>query len=107
MPFNRIAENRIREAIEAGAFDGLPGAGKPLDLEEYFSAPEDLRMAHSVLKSANCVPLEVELQKQVANLKLAVDAATDEGRRKELRRALTHCETELAIRLERKRNQKR
>ncbi len=107
MPFNRIAENRIREAMEAGAFERLPGAGKPLDLEEYFSAPEDLRMAHSVLKSANCVPLEVELRNQVANLKLAIDSATEEARRRELRRALTHCETELAIRLERTRNQKR
>lgn len=26
----RIAENRIREAMEEGKFDGLPGLGKPL-----------------------------------------------------------------------------
>jgi len=26
----RVAENRILEAIEQGAFDNLPGAGKPL-----------------------------------------------------------------------------
>jgi hypothetical protein len=30
-----VAENRIREAIEQGAFDDLPGAGKPLpDIDE-------------------------------------------------------------------------
>jgi transposase InsO family protein len=30
-----VAENRIREAAEAGAFDRLPGAGRPLpDLDE-------------------------------------------------------------------------
>jgi DnaJ homologue, subfamily C, member 28, conserved domain len=43
MSFNRIAEARIREAIEQGVFENLPGAGKPLNLEEYFNAPEDLR----------------------------------------------------------------
>lgn len=30
-----VAENRIREAIEQGGFDNLPGAGKPLpDIDE-------------------------------------------------------------------------
>lgn len=30
-----VAENRIREAMEAGAFDDLPGAGKPIpDIDE-------------------------------------------------------------------------
>ena len=65
MSFNRIAENRIREAMEQGEFDNLPGAGQPLSLEEYFSTPEDLRMAYSVLKNANCRPLEVELLNEI------------------------------------------
>jgi hypothetical protein len=53
MPFSRIAESRIREAMEQGQFDNLPGAGQPLNLEEYFSTPEDLRMAYSILKNAS------------------------------------------------------
>jgi hypothetical protein len=32
MAFNRLAENRIREAIAEGKFDHLTGAGQPLDL---------------------------------------------------------------------------
>ena len=33
----RVAENKIREAIEQGKFDNLPGAGKPIaDLDEPF-----------------------------------------------------------------------
>ena len=36
MSLRRIAEARIRDAIEQGVFDNLPGAGKPLDLERYF-----------------------------------------------------------------------
>ena len=31
--FENPVERQIREAIEAGAFDNLPGKGKPLDLE--------------------------------------------------------------------------
>ena len=38
-----IAEQRIREACERGAFDSLPGAGKPLELEDDSHIPEDLR----------------------------------------------------------------
>lgn len=68
MPFSRIAENRIREAIEQGHFDNLPGAGEPLNLEDYFSAPEDLRMAYSILKNVNCRPAEVELLNEIARV---------------------------------------
>lgn len=33
-PFSSLAEERIREAIASGAFDNLPGAGRPLDLSD-------------------------------------------------------------------------
>jgi hypothetical protein len=102
MSFDRIAENRIREAMEQGEFDNLPGAGEPLNLEEYFSAPEDLRMAYSVLKSANCRPLEVELLAEIARLEQAIAAAPDDTARAVHRRDLAHRRTELAILLERR-----
>ena len=102
MPFSRIAENRIREAIERGEFDNLPGAGEPLSLEEYFATPEDLRMAYSVLKSANCRPLEVELLNEIARLEQAVTAAPDPTAREPLARQLAHRRAELAILLERR-----
>jgi hypothetical protein len=34
VPFSRIAEARIRAAIEQGEFEHLPGAGKLLNLED-------------------------------------------------------------------------
>jgi DnaJ homologue, subfamily C, member 28, conserved domain len=43
MSFSHIAENRIRKAIVEGEFDNLSNAGQPLNLEEYFRAPADLR----------------------------------------------------------------
>ena len=47
------------DELADGEFDHLAGAGKPLNLDEYFSMPEDLRMAYSLLKNANCAPVEV------------------------------------------------
>ena len=102
MSLRRIAEARIREAIEQGVFDNLPGAGKPLDLEEYFNTPEDLRMAHSILKNANCRPMEVELLAEIARLEQALSTAGDDVARIALQRDLSHRRTELAILLERR-----
>jgi hypothetical protein len=64
--FQKIAERRILEAIEKGQLDDLPGAGKPLNLEDDSNVPEDLRMAHKILKNAGCVPPEVALRKEIA-----------------------------------------
>lgn len=102
MPFSRVADRLIRAAMERGEFDNLPGAGKPLDLEEYFAAPEDLRMAYSILKNARCAPAEVELLKEIARLQDAVAAATDAADTQRLRRALSDRQTELRIILERR-----
>jgi Domain of unknown function (DUF1992) len=103
MPFSRLAERRIKEAMREGVFDHLPGAGRPLDLEEYFSAPEDLRMAFSILKNAKCVPAEVELLKEIARLERAVAEASDAHARAALERTLANRRTELGILLERAR----
>ena len=42
-----FVERQIREAQEAGAFDNLPGFGKPLDLDD---ADDDLWWVKSLLK---------------------------------------------------------
>ena len=107
MSLRRIAEGRIREAMEQGVFENLPGAGKPLDLEEYFNTPEDLRMAFSILRNANCAPPEVELMKEVSELEQAVAEASDTATTARLRRTLAHRRIQLAIFLERRSQRKR
>jgi DnaJ-like protein len=102
MAFERIAENKIQEAMRAGEFDNLPGAGRPVDLDGYFALPEHLRVAFSILKSANCVPAEVDLLKEIAALEDALSAAP-EDRRSSIRRTLTDRRTQLAVVLERAR----
>jgi hypothetical protein len=100
--WNPIAENKIREAIKAGEFDNLPGAGKPIDLDGYFKLPEHLRVAYCILKDANCVPAEVELLNAVTALERQLSEAAD-GQRPAIRRALTDRRTQLAVVLERAR----
>jgi len=51
-----IAERKIAEAVSQGELDNLPGAGRPLDLDDDALIPEDMRMAHRILKNAD-VPL--------------------------------------------------
>ncbi len=97
-----MAENRIREAIAEGKFDHQPRAGQRLDLEEYFSAPEDLRMAYSILKNANCAPAEVELLNEIARVKETLAQTEDEVTRQTLQHTLTRRQTELAILIERR-----
>jgi hypothetical protein len=84
-----IAENRIRAAMDEGFFDNLPGKGKPLRLDDDSSVPEDLRLSFKILKNAGCLPIEMELNKQIYNLRQMLTAAIDETTRKELRRELS------------------
>ena len=71
--FARIAEQRIEAAVAAGELDDLPGAGRPIELDDDALVPEELRMAYRVLRNAGMVPEEV-------SLRAAIGAALDEQR---------------------------
>jgi hypothetical protein len=62
---DKIADQRIREAMERGELDDLEGKGLPLKLEDDRHIPEDLRLAYKILKNANCLPQEIELRKEI------------------------------------------
>ena len=79
--FAKIAEQKIREAIENGEFDNLEGMGKPLDFSNESWIPEDLRMAYRVLKNAGCLPVELELRKEVMNLRDLITTIDDNQER--------------------------
>lgn len=85
--FERIAETRIMEAIEAGEFDNLPGQGRPLNLEDDSHIPPELKMAYKILKNADCLPPELELRKEVVQLQDLVASLPDEAEKlKQMRR---------------------
>jgi len=83
--WDAIVEARIAEAQSAGAFDDLPGAGKPLNLDDDKLVPEDIRMAYRILKNAGFVPVEIEERKEAADLRKLINATADHPER---RRAL-------------------
>ncbi|MGE3959032.1 MAG: DUF1992 domain-containing protein [Vicinamibacterales bacterium] len=103
--FDRIVDARIREAMQEGKFDHLPRKGR-IDLEEYFKLPAELRMAYSILKSAGCVPEEVEMLRDVDRLRTAVAAAADDASRRRLQRELAEAQLKLDLALERRRSQR-
>jgi hypothetical protein len=58
--WNLVAERKIREAMEEGAFDHLEGKGQPLDLEENPYLDPALRMAHRILRNNGFAPAWIE-----------------------------------------------
>ncbi len=75
--FEKIIESRIKKAQEEGAFENLPGTGRPLPIEDNRHIPEDLRMAHKVLKNADCLPPEVHLRKEIRATEDLLSGMTD------------------------------
>jgi len=86
----RIAEQRIRQALREGVFDNLPGAGKPLDLEDDSWVPEDLRLAFRVLRNAGIIPPELELRNEIMNLRSLVETIDDDRERLKRLRELNY-----------------
>jgi len=79
--FAKIAEERIRQAMEDGEFASLPGSGKPLMLEDETWIPEDMRLSYRVLKNAGCIPPELEKRKEILNLKELLNTIDDDKER--------------------------
>ena len=76
--FQKIIEQKIKEAQENGKFDDLPGHGEPLDLEDDSHIPEDLRLAYKILKNADCLPPELELRKEIRQMEDMLENIPDE-----------------------------
>ena len=82
MSFERLAELRLRQAIDDGLLDDLPNRGERLDLDEYFATPEDRRLAYSILKNANCLPEEVQIRNEIVALGHARARGTSDADRR-------------------------
>lgn len=100
MSFEKIAEQLIQEAQEQGSFENLPGKGKPLALDEYFAVPEDMRLAHSILKNARIVPAEIELLSDIGRLSCAIEKCITANERKELVKLRDEAQLKLNLLLE-------
>ena len=60
-----MAEKMLREAIENGEFDNLPGKGEAIDLRENPFEDPDLRTVHRLLRNAGFAPAWIEERKDI------------------------------------------
>jgi len=76
--FQKIIEKRIKEAQKRGEFDGLPGEGEPLKIQDDSHIPEDLRLAYKILKNAGFLPAELQLKKEIRQMEDMLENIPDE-----------------------------
>jgi DnaJ family protein C protein 28 len=76
----KLIDRQIREAQEAGAFDGLPHQGEPLPLVDD-SAAGDWALAYRMLKGASFAPPWIETDKEVRTLLARRDAILERAPR--------------------------
>lgn len=86
---SRIAENKIREAIEKGEFKDLSGQGQPMVIEDLSHIPEELRAGYKILKNSGMLPEELQLKKDIVTLQELIDCCYDEEELARLKVKLT------------------
>lgn len=103
MSWEKLAQNRIEEAIATGEFDDLPGRGQPLDLDEYFALPPAERTGAALLKNAGVIPPEAEMLKSVAALEASMERCLDPDERVRLQAELQEVRVAFSLAMERRR----
>ena len=107
MSFDKIVEALIKQAQERGEFDNLPGKGKPIDLSTYFETPEEVRLAQSILKNAEVTSTEVQLLKEIAELRQLQESITDEAKKMGIRQQIEQKQMEFNLMMERQKRQRK
>lgn len=74
-----LAERKIEEAIARGELDDLPGAGRPLELDDAALVPEEVRVAYRILKNAGYVPPEVDELREIGQLERLVQQGSGDA----------------------------
>lgn len=100
--FMNLVDTKIKEAMERGDFDNLPGTGRTLDLTEDPFTPEDQRMAYRILKNSGFIPPEVEMLNQISLLRerIVLLGDLDQLQRRELTKELRSLEVNVRTRME-------
>jgi len=98
----RIAEGKIKEAIERGEFDNLPGKGKPIHLDDLSNIPEEHRATYLLLKNAGFAPEELQVKKDINALRELVNSCQDEEEKALLKKELLEKELRYNILMEKR-----
>ena len=76
-----IAERKITEAIQKGLLDIQEWHNRPLPMTNDNLVPEELRMAHKILKNAGYLPPEIEAKKEIQQIEDLLTTCEDERTR--------------------------
>ncbi|WP_437969355.1 DUF1992 domain-containing protein [Sorangium sp. So ce260] len=96
----QLAESRIQEAIARGDLDRLPGQGKPLKEDDLGGLSRDERTEVLLARCVGSVPEEVQLLREIAELREALARAPAGPARQRLTQALRDRALRLSIRFE-------
>ena len=91
-----IAERRISEAIRKGQLDVEGWRNKPLPMTNDYLVPEELRMAHKILKNAGYLPPEIETKKEIQQIEDLLAACEDERTRVKQMKKLSYLMMKLS-----------
>jgi hypothetical protein len=70
-----VIDEQIKDAMRKGQFANLPGTGKPLKLDDDAHTPENMRMAHKLMRDNEITPEWMTVGKEIdaAREKLVAD----------------------------------
>ena len=93
---DQIAERHIQQAEQRGEFDDLPGAGKPLVLDDDALIPDELRAGYRLLKNAGYLPPELQRNKEIKEAEQLLACVRDAGEREQAERRLRYLRLRLS-----------
>ena len=88
-----LVEKRLEEAAAKGELSGLPGEGRPLDLDEDVLVPAELRVAYRIVRNAGFLPPELADIAEVQALIGAIGRGEVEPGSRRLRALLIQLES--------------
>lgn len=93
---DQLAEQHILQAIKRGEFDDLPGAGKPLNLDDDYLVPEHLRAGYRLFKNAGYLPPELQDLREIREAETLLAHLTDPDEQERTVRRLRLLQLRLA-----------
>jgi hypothetical protein len=90
--FAMLVERRLEDAAASGELSGLPGEGRPLDLDDDALVPPELRVACRIVRNAGFLPPELEDIAEVQQLIGAIERGEGGTGARRLRALLVQLE---------------
>ena len=92
---DKVAEEKIKKALERGELQNLPGEGQPLQLEDDSHVPAELRAGYRLLKNAGYLPPEIALRKEIAHVESLIQMAKGTEQKSQLGKKLNYLTLKL------------